>query len=51
MLVCRDDMTMSSANYDTKSQNFCNMTTQKKMPDKKNTSMKLTFFNNLFLSH
>ena len=45
MLVCRDDMTMSSANYDTKSQNFCNM------PDKKNASMKLTFFNNLFLSH
>lgn len=45
MLVCRGNMTMSSANYDTKSQNFCNMTTQK------NASMKLTFFNNLFLSH
>lgn len=51
MLVCRDDMTMSSANYDTKSQNFCNMTTQKKCQTKKNASMKLTFFNNLFLSH
>ena len=35
MLVCRGNMTMSSANYDTKSQNFCNMTTQKNARQKK----------------
>ena len=29
MLVCRGNMTMSSANYDTQAQNFCKQPTQK----------------------